>query len=45
MFYAKERSLKEWKALFSSVDERLMITNVIGRPKMRMGCSIEVRLM
>ncbi|KAK0716458.1 O-methyltransferase-domain-containing protein [Apiosordaria backusii] len=45
MFNAKERSLEEWQALFSSVDERLKITNVIGRPKMRMDCLIEVRLM
>ncbi|KAK0670667.1 O-methyltransferase-domain-containing protein [Cercophora samala] len=45
MFNAKERSLEEWRALFSGVDQRLKITNVIGRPKMRMDCLIEVRLM
>ncbi|KAK4177269.1 S-adenosyl-L-methionine-dependent methyltransferase [Triangularia setosa] len=44
MFNAKERSLEEWQALFNSVDEKLRITQVIGRPKMRMDCLIEVRL-
>lgn len=44
MFNAKERSLEEWQALFASVDGRLKIENVIGRPKMRMDCLIEVKL-
>ncbi|KAK4200500.1 O-methyltransferase-domain-containing protein [Triangularia verruculosa] len=45
MFNARERSLEEWQALFRSVDDKLKITAVIGRPKMRMDCLIEVRLM
>lgn len=44
MFNAKERSYEDWQALFASVDGRLKITAVVGRPEMRRDCLIEARL-
>lgn len=44
MFNAKERSYEEWEALFVSVDERLEITAVVGKPMMKRDSLIEVRL-
>jgi len=44
MFNAKERSYEDWARLFASVDSRLRITEVIGKPMMRRDNLIEVRL-
>ncbi|KAK4167646.1 O-methyltransferase-domain-containing protein [Cladorrhinum sp. PSN259] len=43
LFNAKERSIEEWQELLANVDGRLKVTNVIGRPKMRMDSLIEVK--
>ncbi|KAK3296330.1 O-methyltransferase-domain-containing protein [Chaetomium fimeti] len=45
MFNAKERSYEDWQDLFTSVDSRLRITAVIGRPKLGTESLIEARLM
>ena len=44
MFNAKERSYEDWQELFTSVDVRLKITAIVGRPKMGTDSLIEVRL-
>jgi hypothetical protein len=44
MFNGKERSYDEWQELFISVDPRLRITTVVGRPKMGTDSLIEARL-
>ncbi|KAJ4292103.1 hypothetical protein N0V88_005730 [Collariella sp. IMI 366227] len=44
MLNAKERSYAEWQDLFASVDPRLRITTVVGKPKLQRDCLIEVRL-
>ncbi|KAL2129055.1 hypothetical protein VTI74DRAFT_8298 [Chaetomium olivicolor] len=44
MFNAKERSRGEWQELFASVDSRLKVTAVVGKPKLRRDCLIEARL-
>jgi hypothetical protein len=44
MFNAKERSHEDWGRLFLSVDSRLKITKVIGKPRLRRDNLIEVRL-
>lgn len=44
MFNAKERSYEEREALFASVDERLEIASVVGKPRMKRDSLIEVRL-
>ena len=44
MFNAKERSYEDWQELFTSVDARLRITAIVGRPKMGTDSLIEVRL-
>ncbi|KAK4138130.1 S-adenosyl-L-methionine-dependent methyltransferase [Trichocladium antarcticum] len=44
MFNAKERSHEDWQELFTSVDPRLKITAVVGRPELRRDCLIEARL-
>ncbi|KAK3990138.1 S-adenosyl-L-methionine-dependent methyltransferase [Cladorrhinum sp. PSN332] len=45
LFNAKERSVEEWQELFASVDGRLKIEKVIGRPKLRVDCMIELKLL
>jgi len=42
---AKERSLVDWQELLTSVDARLKITHVVGKPKMKTLSLFEVRLM
>lgn len=44
MFNARERSYDDWQDLFTSVDSRLRITAVTGRPKMGTDSLIEARL-
>jgi hypothetical protein len=44
MFNGKERSYDEWQELFISVDPRLRVTTVVGRPKMGTDSLIEARL-
>ncbi|KAK3340029.1 S-adenosyl-L-methionine-dependent methyltransferase [Neurospora tetraspora] len=44
LFNAKEKSIDEWKELFASADGRLAITDVVGKPRMRMDSLVEVRL-
>src|SRR4051794_13267030 len=41
MFNAQERSYEDWQELFTSVDSRLRITAVIGRPKLGTDSLIE----
>lgn len=45
MFNAKERSTDQWKELFTSADGRLEITDMVGKPRMRMDSLVEVRLL
>ncbi|KAK0646723.1 O-methyltransferase-domain-containing protein [Cercophora newfieldiana] len=44
MFNAKERSYEDWERLLTSVNSRLRITDVLGRPLMRRDTLIEVQL-
>jgi hypothetical protein len=44
MFNAKERSYEDWQNLLASVDDRLKITAVVGRPELRRDCLIEARM-
>ena len=44
MFNAKERSYEDWQALFRSVDERLGVVDVVGRPRMKRDGLIDARL-
>ncbi|KAK4152648.1 O-methyltransferase-domain-containing protein [Chaetomidium leptoderma] len=44
MFNAKERSHEDFQELFTSVDPRLRITAVVGKPKMGTDSLIEARL-
>ncbi|KAK5653171.1 hypothetical protein OQA88_9270 [Cercophora sp. LCS_1] len=44
LFNAKERSCEDWERLFTSVDSRLKITSVIGKPKLKRDSIIEVQL-
>ncbi|KAG7290193.1 hypothetical protein NEMBOFW57_000191 [Staphylotrichum longicolle] len=44
MFNARERSYDDWQNLFTSVDSRLRITAVVGRPKLGTDSVIEARL-
>lgn len=44
MSNAKEKGIDEWKELFASADGRLAITDVVGKPRMRMDSLVEVRL-
>ncbi|KHE84643.1 S-adenosyl-L-methionine-dependent methyltransferase [Neurospora crassa] len=45
MFNAKERSFDRWKELFASADGRLEITDMVGKPRMRMDSLVEARLL
>ncbi|EAQ88901.1 hypothetical protein CHGG_05521 [Chaetomium globosum CBS 148.51] len=45
MFNAQERSYEDWQELLTSVDSRLRITAVVGRPKLGIDNLIEARLM
>lgn len=40
----KERSLQDWEALFRSVDERLYIRAIVGRPRLKRDSLMELRL-
>jgi AraC-like DNA-binding protein len=44
MFNAKERSYRDWQELFTSVDARLRIVAVVGRPKLGTDSLIEAQL-
>lgn len=44
MFNAQERSYEDWQDLFTSVDSRLRITAVVGRPKLGTDSLIEAQL-
>lgn len=44
MFNAKERSYDDWKKLLASADNRLQITGVVGKPRMKRDSLTEVRL-
>lgn len=44
LFNAKERSYADWVELLASVDGRLKITSVVGKPKMKRDSLIEVKL-
>ncbi|KAK3334059.1 O-methyltransferase-domain-containing protein [Cercophora scortea] len=41
---ARERAYEDWRQLFASVDGRLRITDVVGKPKLKRDGLIETRL-